>query len=68
MTGAADVASLAGRGKDWSALLDRADQLQAAWPDAVDLPAVIPGLAGRLAALGAEDLPCLLYTSPSPRD
>ena len=60
VTGAADVASLAGRGKDWSALLDRADQLQAAWPDAVDLPAVIPGLAGRLAALGAEDMPKLV--------
>ena len=58
--GAAEVASLAGRVQEWSALLDRADQVRAAWPDAADLPAIIPGLARRLGVLGAEDIPKLV--------
>lgn len=58
--GAAELARLAGRAEDWGALLDRTDQVRAAWPDSPDLPSTLAGLVGRLRALGADDVPKLV--------
>lgn len=57
--GADALAALAGA-SEWPRLTRRARVLLDAWPDAPDLPAALPGMASRLAALPEPDLARLI--------